>query len=70
MSMQEIGDTLRKRRKTLGITQASLADLAGVNTNTVIRIENGKINPKIGVVKSIAVVLGMELVLRVKQQAE
>lgn len=68
--MQEISDTLRKRRKTLGITQASLADLAGVNTNTIIRIENGKINPRIGVVRRIAAVLGMELVLMVKQRAE
>lgn len=54
----------------LGITQAHLAELAGVNTNTLIRIENGKINPGIGIVKRIADVLGMELVLRVKKPGE
>jgi len=64
--IKELGKTIKERRKTLGITQAHLAELAGVNTNTVIRIENGKINPKIEVVHSIADVLGMELTLSVK----
>jgi y4mF family transcriptional regulator len=67
MLIMELGNTVKARRKILGITQAHLAALAGVNTNTIIRIENGKINPTIQVINSIADVLGMELTLTVKK---
>ena len=59
MLISELGNSIRARRKTLGITQEDLADLAGVNINTVIRIEKGKINPSIEVVSAIVDVLGM-----------
>lgn len=67
MLINELGNTIKERRKTLGITQAHLAELAGVNTNTIIRIEKGKINPTLEVVNSIVDVLGMELMLSVKK---
>ncbi len=67
MLIGELGNTIKERRKTLGITQAYLAELAGVNTNTIIRIEKGKINPTLEVVSCIADVLGMELMLSVKK---
>jgi y4mF family transcriptional regulator len=66
MLTKELGKTIKERRNTLGITQVHLAELAEVNTNTIIRIENGKINPTIQVVDRIAEVLGMELTLKVK----
>lgn len=69
MLIKELGNTIRARRKTLGITQVHLAELAEVNPNTIIRIENGKINPTIQVINRIAEILGMELSLSVKQQA-
>ncbi|MCK5344166.1 MAG: helix-turn-helix transcriptional regulator [Candidatus Heimdallarchaeota archaeon] len=65
--MEELGIKIKGRRKTLGITQKHLAELAGVNPNTIIRIENGKINPTIEVVNSIADVLGMELTISIKK---
>ncbi len=67
MLIEELGGEIKGRRKTLGITQKHLAELAGVNPNTIIRIENGKINPTIEVVNSIADVLGMELTISVKK---
>jgi y4mF family transcriptional regulator len=67
MLIGELGNTIRERRRTLGITQIHLAELAGVNVNTIIRIENGKINATIEVVNSIAEVLGLELTLSVKK---
>ncbi len=67
MLIEELGNKIKGRRKTLGITQKHLAELAGVNPNTIIRIENGKINPTIEVVNSIAGVLGMELTISVKK---
>ena len=67
MLIEELGGKIKGRRKTLGITQKHLAELAGVNPNTIIRIENGKINPTIEVVNSVADVLGMELTISVKK---
>ncbi len=67
MLIEELGNKIKGRRKTLGVTQKHLAELAGVNPNTIIRIENGKINPTIEVVNSIADVLGMELTISVKK---
>lgn len=67
MLIEALGEKIKERRKTLGITQKHLAELAGVNPNTIIRIENGKINPTIEVVNSIADVLGMELTISVKK---
>ena len=70
MFIQELGKEIKARRKTLGITQQDLADLAGVNINTVIRIEGAKINPTIEVVSAIADVLGMELRIEIKHLPE
>ncbi|MEX1003588.1 MAG: helix-turn-helix domain-containing protein [Crocinitomicaceae bacterium] len=70
MLIKELGNTIKERRKLLGITQQDLADLAGVNINTVIRIEGNKINPSIEVVSSIAEILGMELKLEVRKSTE
>ena len=69
MLIEELGNKIKERRRTLGITQKHLAELAGVNPNTIIRIENGKINPTIEVVNSIADVLGMELTISVKKNS-
>jgi y4mF family transcriptional regulator len=67
MFIAELGRVLKKRRKTLKITQADLAELAGVNTNTIIRIENGQISPGFDTLSAISDVLGMEIKLTVKQ---
>ena len=67
MLITELGNSIKARRKTLKITQVHLADLAGVNSNTIIRIENGKINPSIEVINSIVDVLGMEITLSIKK---
>ncbi len=70
MLIKELGNIIKERRKLLGITQQDLADLAGVNINTVIRIEGNKINPSIEVIHSIVEILGMELKLEVKKPTE
>lgn len=67
MLIQEIGEKIKARRKLLGITQEHLAELSGVNVNTIIRIENSRINPTIGVVERIGAVLGLELSFKIKQ---
>lgn len=64
-----IGKDIRKRRKELGITQPELAELAGVNVNTVVRLERGVTNPTLDVLVRIGEVLGLEVTLQVKHRA-
>lgn len=47
MTYQEIGKIIKDRRKSFGITQPTLAALAGVGLNTLVAIERGNGNPKI-----------------------
>ena len=67
MSVSEIGYAVKNRRKTLGITQPHLAELAGVSVNTLYKMERGEANPTLEVVAKLADVLGMELTLTVKK---
>lgn len=44
---QEIGKTIRRQRKAIGMTQAALAEAIGLESETVSRIENGVRSPSI-----------------------
>ncbi|RLI81888.1 XRE family transcriptional regulator, partial [Archaeoglobales archaeon] len=46
-------DEIRKRRKRLGISQKKLAELVGVSQPLIARIESGKFDPKLSLVKKI-----------------
>lgn len=61
-----IGEQISERRKELGITQASLAELAHISVNSLSRIESGKANPTLEILQKIAEILGFELKLVVK----
>jgi len=53
--MSNITKTLRKIRKTRGLSQEKLARLADVANNTIIKIEGGKNqNPTLDTLKKIA----------------
>ena len=62
-----IGQTIKQRRKELGITQPDLAELAGVSKNTLYKLERGQLNPSVDILTKLAKVLGMELKLEVKK---
>lgn len=66
MLVKTLGETIKNRRKELSITQPHLAELAKVSTNTLYKIERGQGNPSIDVLNKLAEVLGMELILEVK----
>ena len=68
MSETPIGIAIRERRKELGVTQPHLAELAGVSTNTLYKLERGQGNPTLDVLNKLAEVLGMELKLVVKKK--
>jgi y4mF family transcriptional regulator len=67
MSDNRVGKAIKERRKVLRITQPHLAELAGVSTNTLYKIEKGQGNPTLDVLNKLADVLGMELNLEVKK---
>ena len=60
MDYQEIGKTIKSRRKSLNITQPTLASLAGVGLNTLVAIERGNGNAKIQTIMSILDTLGLK----------
>lgn len=66
MNQEEIGKWIRERRKELGVTQQTLADLAGVGINTLLAIERGEGNPRLLTLMSILDALGLQLDVRLK----
>ncbi|MBE8719376.1 helix-turn-helix domain-containing protein [Sphingobacterium pedocola] len=67
MLTKEIGTLIKNRRKELGITQPRLAEIADVSINTLYKLERGQGNPSLEVLSKLADVLGMEMVLQVKE---
>ena len=67
MTLQEIGKTIRDRRKQLGINQQTLADLSVVAINTIVSIERGEGNPQTGTLLAILDALGLQMDINLKQ---
>jgi y4mF family transcriptional regulator len=67
MSVRDIGETIKARRKELGITQPHLAELAGISINTLYRLERGQSNPSLDILNKLALILGLEVKLEVKR---
>lgn len=63
----EIGKVIKERRALLGISQQDLSDYSGVGISTVKDLERGKGNPSIETLKKILDVIGLEMVLQLKQ---
>lgn len=63
----DIHSIIRERRALLGLTQQDLADYAGLSLRIIKSIESGKGNPSLSTLTKIADVLGLELVLKVKE---
>ena len=61
----QLGETIKLRRKELGITQPHLAELAGISLNTLYKLERGQSNPSLEVLNKLGEVMGMEIKLEV-----
>lgn len=70
MLVKQFGETIKSRRKELGITQPHLAELAKLSTNTLYKLERGQGNPSLEVLNKLAEVLGLELKLDVKNLSQ
>ena len=63
----DIGKVIKERRALLRISQQDLSDYSGVGISTVKDLERGVGNPSIKTLKKIIDVVGLEIVLKVKQ---
>ena len=67
MNLMEIGLLIKQRRESLRLRQEDLSELSQVTIKTIHLIEQGKANPSIKTLNKIAEVLGLELLLKIKQ---
>ena len=58
------------RRKSLKVTQDTLAELSGVGLRTVKQFESGKGNPTLLTLQKLTDVLGLEVSLSIKKTTE
>ncbi len=63
----DVGKVIKERRALLGISQQDLSDFSGVGISTVKDLERGVGNPSIVTLKKILDVVGLEIILQVKQ---
>jgi transcriptional regulator with XRE-family HTH domain len=61
------GERLRETRHKAGLTQAALAEAAGLTQQYVAKIEAGQINPTLATMAAVACVLGTEIGLMLRQ---
>ena len=66
MHLNNIIETLKKRRIRLQVTQETFALLTGVSLRTIKQLEAGKGNPTLETIQKLADVLGLELRLEIK----
>lgn len=66
MEYQRIGEIIKDRRKSLKITQPTLASLAGIGLNTLVAVERGNGNPKIQTIVAVLDTLGLKLDVTLK----
>lgn len=69
-TLQELGEVVAQRRRSLGLRQAAVADQAGITPESLSRFERGR-SAEFGARKLLAVlaVLGMELDIIVAGQS-
>ena len=66
----DVETIIKERRTLLGISQQDLADFSGVGISTVKDLERGVGNPSMKTLKKILDVVGLEMVLQVKQMVK
>ena len=67
MSLLDIGNSIRDRRKELKVNQRTVADLSGVAVNTVVAVERGEGNPQLSSLLAILDTLGLQIDITIKK---
>ena len=66
---KQLGAAIRRRRKTLGLTQTDLAGRAGLRQATISQIERGE-NTRLDSLLGVLAVLDLELAVRARTRAD
>ena len=61
MTLAELGETIRLRRKDLHMTQEQLSEKANIAQETISTLENGYKGPRWDTLMMVAEVLGLEI---------
>ena len=64
---EKVGITIKKRRKELNMGQVDVLDYAEIGSTTLSRLEKGKANITLDTLEKIVEVLGLEVIIRVKE---
>lgn len=67
--MESLAELSRQRRRTLRLTQAELAELAGVSERFVRLVESGKTTVRVDKLQSLLEVLGLRLRVELRNQS-
>lgn len=67
MNSIDIGQTIKRRRQELKVNQLTLSELAGVGINTLVAIERGTGNPKLGTLMAVLDTLGLQIDVKLKE---
>lgn len=62
-----VGSVIRDRRRTLGISQRDLSQIAGVSLHTVSDIEMGRGNPTVTTLEQLLAPLGLVLSIELRR---
>jgi len=65
---EKIGKVIKTRRKELKMEQVDLQDYAEIGSTTLSKLETGKLNITIDNLEKIMDVLGLELIIKVKEK--
>ena len=71
--INQVGETVRSRRESLGLTQRSLAEKLGVEASHIAFIESGRRKPSLKLIARLADVLGIDrqrLLILVRPEAK
>jgi transcriptional regulator with XRE-family HTH domain len=60
-------EQIKNRRKTLHVSQETLAEISGVGLRTLKQFESGKGNPTLETLQKLCDALGLEIQLNVKK---
>lgn len=58
---QKLAKILKKAREEANLTQAEVAEKAGIHVNYYARVERGEVTPRVDIVESIAKALKIKL---------
>jgi len=70
MTLSELIEQIKERRKTLNVTQETLSEISGVGLRTLKQLESGKGNPTFGTLLKLCDALGLKFMLTTKNQNE